>query len=162
MAGEITPYMAFGSYNESVNEYKEKYSVYKSQNRKTNENLESEFVFCEKGSRRVVANAYREKIEYAKSGIPRNASAIFFKNGLMYGTSSNDASKLDKFDFIQAKDKYAVDLNGNGTVESNEIFSGRLNRSAYEDAKNNGKLEKYKEYDENYRKTYTYVHGWTY
>lgn len=80
----------------------------------------------------------------------------------MYGTYSKDEVELDTFDFIQAKDKYAIGLDGNGIVGNDEIFSGKLYKDVYQAAKNNNELDKYREYLDKYEKTYTYKHGWTF
>ena len=68
----------------------------------------------------------------------------------MYCTISKEESGLNKFDYIQGESEYAIDFNGNNKVDKDEVFSGTMDRFSYEQAKSDGDLRKYTEYQKQY------------
>lgn len=134
--------MTFGSYSAKLEELKEKYKTKPNDSSKTQE-YESAYVFYDKGKKGIKGNAFREKIYADKFNNPKYANAVIFEGDLMFGTMSKEKENFDTFDYIQAKDEYAVDINGNGIVDDNEVFEGQLDTDAYKKAKNQGNLKKY-------------------
>ena len=144
MSGDLLN-LQFGSYNGMVSEFKRNYDF------KANDNKESAFTIYEKGTKKVAGNGYRENITYSEYSQPQYADAIIFKGKYTYGTSAKNEEGLDKFDFIIGKNEYAIDINGNGKVDSDEIFSGKFDRYSYRKAKEEGDLKKYKQIYEQYK-----------
>lgn len=149
--------MSFGSYNSKITEAKEKYDVRTNDYSKKDE-YESSYTFFNKGQGGREGNAFREKIKTDYYGNNKFSNAVIFEGDLMYGTMSDKQEGLDTFDYIQAGNEYAVDLNGNGTVDENEIFEGQLDRFSYQKAKNDGYLRKYTEYQKQYH--YDWLYWW--
>ena len=141
--------MTFGSYNSKIDEAKKKYNVEPNDESKK---YESSYTFFGKEHNGIKGSAFREKIKLDIFNNPQYANAAIFEGDLMFGTMSKEKEGLDTFDYIQAKDEYAIDIDGNGVVDDNEVFEGQLDIDAYKKAKNQGSLKKY----EIYKKEYIY------
>ena len=147
MGNEISIGMEFGKYNTMTSNMRKQYDTKENIG---NKNLESEYIFYEPETKRIAGNAYREKINHTENGISEFADAVVFTDCFQYGTSAKSEEGLDKFDYIQAKTQYAIDLNSNGKVDENEIFSGIIDLHSYRTAKQNNKLENYEQYRNKY------------
>ncbi len=141
--------MEFGSYNAKIEEFKVKYNA-KPNNSSKKDEYESAYTFFGKGQSRVKGNAFREKIKTDHYGNNKFSCAIIFEGNLMYCTISKEESGLNKFDYIQGESEYAIDFNGNNKVDKDEVFSGTMDRFSYEQAKSDGDLRKYTEYQKQY------------
>ena len=97
-----------------------------------------------------MGNAYRDALKFNEYGESLFVNAVLFQNGYQYGISDKTWEKLNNFDYIQGKTQHAIDLNGNGTVDNNEIFEGEIDRLAYKKAKDFGDLNKYQKYRNEY------------
>ena len=149
MSGEINVGMKFGTYDGMLETFKQSCDV-KQQTNRAQENNESKYTFFKKGTNNVMGNCYRENIELSEYSQPKYADAVLFTNNYQYGTSAKDKKSLNIFDYVVGKDKFALDLNGNGEVDENEIFSGKFDSYAYKKAKDSGDLNNYSKYIEVY------------
>ena len=150
MSGEIKIGMEFGSYDSKIKDIGSQYDVQFRD--KSEQGLSSECIFRDRTNGGISGSAYKEKITYDEHGRSRYGSAVLFFGGYQYTTSSNKEDGLDKFDYIQTKNQYALDINGNGKVDDGEVFEGQINREAYKAAKDDGDLSKYQQY----KKQFTY------
>lgn len=144
MAGELSG-LQFGTYTGMISDLKKTYDVRPVQNPEQNGN-QHEFRFWDKNTDKIRGNGFKEIIEFSEHKQPKYANAVIFKDGLQYGTKAKDEKGLNIFDYIAGKNEYAIDLNGNGKVDNNEIFSGKIDLYAYKQAKESGDLNNYSEY----------------
>ena len=147
--------MSFGSYNAKIDEFKGKYNTKPDDSLKKDE-YESAYIFFDKGQGGIEGNAFREKIKTDHYGNNKFSNAVIFEGDLMYGTMSKEEAGLNKFDYIQGRSEYAIDFNGNNKVDADEVFEGQIDRFSYQQAKNDGDLRKYTEYQKQYH------HDWLY
>lgn len=152
MAGELLG-LQFGTYSGMVKDLKKNYKIVPDSNAKLKRN-QHEFTFFHKNTGKIAGNGFKGLIEYNEYSVPQYTNSVIFKGNLQYGTIANTEESLDKFDYIQNNNwkEYAIDLNGNGKVDNNEIFSGIISTDAYIKAKKDGDLSKYN----NYIKQYNY------
>jgi hypothetical protein len=145
MAGELSG-LSFGTYDGMVKDLKKDYRLVPDQNAKLKGNKHGFNLFDKEG--RVAGNGFKGNIKNNEYSVPQYTNAVIFRGNLQYGTSANNEEDLNKFDYISNNNgkEYAIDLNGNGKVDDNEIFSGRIDFSAYLHAKKDGDLNKYKDY----------------
>ena len=145
MSNEIKVGMEYGSYSDKMLSI-EQNCIASCNDNPSKKGLESECIFRDAATKSLRGNSFREKISYNEYGQPKFSNATLFIDDYEYGVSSRSAESLDKFDYIQTEKSYALDLNGNGKVDDGEIFSGKLDRYAYKQAKDDGDLNKYIQY----------------
>lgn len=148
MAGELLG-LQFGTYTGMIREIGNNYDIKFATQSKQKGN-QNEFKYYDKNTNHIRGNGYKEAISFSEYNQPLYADSVIFKNGLQYGTSSKDNKKLDTFDYIVDKDKFAIDLNGNGKVDANEIFAGKFDQYVYKKAKDSGDLSNYNKYLKDY------------
>lgn len=149
MSGEIKIGMQFGTYDGRIEAFKQ-YCDLKPSAKNESENYESKYTFFKRGTKEIMGNCYRENIELSEYSQPKFADAVMFTDNYQFGTSAKDKESLNVFDYVIGKDKYAIDLNSNGKVDENEIFSGKFDSYAYKKAKDSGDLNNYSKYLEVY------------
>ncbi len=135
--------MAFGRYDEMVQELSKTCNTEKkSYSEKTD--YESEYVFKDKKTGNF-KNGFRENIRKSAQSTPLFSNSVIFNGEYQHGTTANNAEELNVFDYIQTKDssQFALDINGDGIVNENEIFKGKLDYFVYKRAKESGNLANY-------------------
>ena len=145
MSNEIKIGMEFGSYNAKINSLSQD-SIVNCNDKSEKKGFESECIFRDAETKSIRGNAFKEKIPYNEYGQPEYCKAAMFLDEYEYGTVANSSEKLDKFDYINTENAYALDFNGNGKVDEGEVFNGKLDRTAYRQAKIDGDLSKYLQY----------------
>ena len=125
MAGEIKAGDKFGTYSGMINDFSKKYRPVPGKNAEA-EGLQSKYNFFDKENGMIKANGSKEKIRYTDYNTPRYANSVIFHNGFTFGTSAKDEAGLDTFDYVLGKNQFALDYDGDGEVDNDEIIDGKF------------------------------------
>ena len=156
--GQIRPKMKFGTYDATFNQKSSEYKSEKSELKWTCEGNRYDFFDRSSGEKKVFMERGIRFDYFTKSDLEderepehgRSTNLAYIKMGsYLFGAeepSTGSYEKLNKFDYIIGNGQHAVDLDGNGVVSADEIFSGEMDYRAYLDSKFEGDIKKYKEY----------------
>ena len=150
MTGEIKVGMSFGTYDGMIEELKGN-CITDKKDYSAQTDYESEYVFRDKYTG-IFKNGYRENIRHNDKGVSLFSNSVIFNGEYQHGTTAKTEKDLNKFDYIQGESQFALDIDGDGKVNENEIFDGKIDYHIYKKAKESGSLGNY----QSLLKTYKY------
>ena len=155
MVGEIKAGMKFGNYKGTINLFEKSCTRTSQSQRYYCEASKREYTQRSDTYRDLLKNNIRAVAEYTEEpdfykGKSVDRVSRYLKMGsYLFGSTNLKNEEINNYDYIKSykSNQHAVDLNGNGLVDNDEIFSGELDTDAYDKAKQeDGTLKNYSQY----------------